>query len=86
MHVYRSCADKLKQGENVHPEVFESATVFFSDVIGFTAITSKSTPIEIVDLLNDFYTCFDKIISSYDAYKVMIFMLQPKLSLKIFVS
>lgn len=67
---YRYCADKLKIGEVVKPELYESSTVFFSDIAGFTEIASRSTPIEVIDLLNDLYTCFDDIIEKYDAYKV----------------
>lgn len=69
---FRTCAVKLRAGETVLPEIFDEATVYFSDVVGFTDITLVSTPREVVDLLNDLYSCFDNIIYNYDAYKVMI--------------
>lgn len=69
----RSCAKKLKVGEAVYPEVFEEATVFFSDIVGFNDIASLSSPNEIVGLLNDICYIFDETTHWYDAYKVKIY-------------
>jgi len=68
----RSAAELLKAGKMVPPETYDEATVYFSDVKGFAAITAESTPLQIVDLLNDLYLCFDEIINQHDVYKVHI--------------
>uniref|UniRef100_A0A0N5B6W7 Guanylate cyclase n=1 Tax=Strongyloides papillosus TaxID=174720 RepID=A0A0N5B6W7_STREA len=63
-------AEKLKLGKAIEPENFDSVTVFFADVVKFTILSSKCSPLQVIGFVNDLFTTFDNIIESLDVYKV----------------
>jgi len=61
--------EQLKNGRDFIADHFESATVLFTDMKGFTAFSSKVTPQELVFFLNRMYSAFDEITDEEGVYK-----------------
>jgi len=63
-------ADALREGQKVEPESREVVTIFFSDIVGFTDISSTLEPHKISDMLDRLYTKFDALSRQYAVFKV----------------
>ena len=63
---------QLKAGEQPSPKLYESTTLFFGDIVGFTKLTAMSTASQTIKFLNDLYNIFDNAIDVFDVYKVEI--------------
>ncbi|PAV60035.1 hypothetical protein WR25_18064 [Diploscapter pachys] len=63
-------AQQLKNGLSVDAREYEEATIMFSDVPTFQQIVPLCQPKDIVHLLNELFTKFDRLIGLQKAYKV----------------
>ena len=56
----RPIADRLKRGEKNISGSYPDVTILFSDLVGFTKMSSQTSATDLVKLLNDLFTRFDK--------------------------
>jgi class 3 adenylate cyclase len=80
-------ADRLKQGEGVIVDRFDQVTVLFADIVGFTALSSRTSPEALVSMLNELFSAFDRLAEVHglekiktigDAYMVVSGIPQPR--------
>ncbi|ESN91984.1 hypothetical protein HELRODRAFT_90075 [Helobdella robusta] len=62
-------ARAMLKNKTVHPQEFEEATIYFSDIVGFDIICQTGSPAFIVDFLNNVFRHFDLVTDKYDLYK-----------------
>lgn len=63
-------AERLKKNEGSIAERFEKATVLFADIVGFTPLSAKVSPLELVSLLNKMFSCFDRLTQKHGLEKI----------------
>jgi class 3 adenylate cyclase len=79
-------ADRLKSGEGLIVDRFDAVTVLFADIVGFTSLSSRIPPEQLVSILNELFSSFDKLAEKHglekiktigDAYMVVAGIPQP---------
>jgi class 3 adenylate cyclase/HAMP domain-containing protein len=63
-------AEKLKREPQAIAEGYEAVTVLFADIVGFTEMSARSTPLQVVRLLNDIFSSFDALAERHGLEKI----------------
>jgi len=64
--------EKLKRGVNFIAEEFKDVTILYTELVDFTRMCSKMSPTQLMVLINDMYSAFDRLIEKHNLYKVEI--------------
>ncbi|MBP0021123.1 MAG: response regulator [Cyanobacteria bacterium SBLK] len=66
----RSIAERLKQTTGAIAEQYDSVSILFADIVGFTPLSAQMSPIELVELLNQIFSEFDKLADKHGLEKI----------------
>ncbi|HEY9653435.1 MAG TPA: adenylate/guanylate cyclase domain-containing protein [Coleofasciculaceae cyanobacterium] len=63
-------AKQLKQNPGAIAEQFNEVTIMFADIVGFTPLSARLKPIELVNLLNQIFSTFDRLAEQLGLEKI----------------
>ena len=66
----KAIAEKLKQGWNTIADSFAEVTVLFADIVDFTKLSAQVSPTDLVNLLNDIFSTFDRLAEQHGLEKI----------------
>lgn len=66
----RAIVTRLRDNPGTIAERFEDGTILFADIVGFTKLSSKTSPSEVVGLLNEIFTSFDRLTLEFGLEKI----------------
>ncbi|MGF1991653.1 MAG: adenylate/guanylate cyclase domain-containing protein [Nostoc sp. ZfuVER08] len=63
-------AEQLKQQPTTIADSFMEVTVLFADIVGFTELSTRTSPSALVDLLNTIFCLFDQLAENHGVEKI----------------
>ncbi len=66
----QAIASRLKDGDESIADNFAEVTVMFADIVGFTEISSRIAPQQVVSLLNQVFSAFDYLAETHGLEKI----------------
>jgi len=62
--------EALSKGEQVEPEHYNEVTIMFSDIVGYTDLSSSLHPSKVMDMLSRLFVKFDELAKKHGLFKV----------------
>ena len=66
----KEISEALKADQRTIAAHYDAASILFADVVEFTPMAAKMTPLQLVDLLNEVFQCFDGLVEKYGLEKI----------------
>lgn len=66
----REISEALKAEQKTIAAQYDSASILFADVVSFTPMAATMKPLDLVDLLNEVFQCFDDLVEKYGLEKI----------------
>jgi guanylate cyclase len=66
----REISEALKSEQRTIAAHYDAASILFADVVSFTPMAATMTPLNLVDVLNEVFQCFDDLVEKYDLEKI----------------
>lgn len=66
----KSIAQRLKQERGIIADSFDEASVMFADLVGFTELSLRKSPAELVEMLNVIFSQFDQLAERHGLEKI----------------
>jgi adenylate cyclase len=66
----KEISEALKTEPRAIAAHYHGASILFADIVGFTPMAAAMTPLQLVDLLNEVFQCFDALVDKYDLEKI----------------
>ncbi|MBC7788196.1 MAG: adenylate/guanylate cyclase domain-containing protein [Methylophilaceae bacterium] len=66
----KAIAERLKDNDIWIADSYDSVTIMFADIVGFTKLSAKMQPVDLVELLSQIFTSFDQLAENNGLEKI----------------
>jgi adenylate cyclase len=60
----------LRNENRIIADHYDSVSILFADIVGFTSLTARMAPVDLIKLLDEVFSYFDSLVEKYDVEKI----------------